>query len=131
MFVIDSTNKIRMVQGDTGCIKLKLTNYPLSNGDIVKFAVTSKNVVQPAVFSLNSASASLLIEKTITEFEEDGSAMIVLNGEDTLDLPPGNYLYEIQVNTKDGRIDTVITTTRLTIMEGIIYGWYTKFKYAS
>ena len=121
MFVIDSTNKIRMVQGDTGCIKLKLTNYPLSNGDAVKFAVTSKNVVQPAVFSLNSASAPLLIEKTITEFEEDGSAMIVLNGEDTLDLPPGNYLYEIQVNTKDGRIDTVITTTRLTIMEGIIY----------
>lgn len=124
MFVIDSTNKIRMVQGDTGCIKLKLTDYLLSNGDTVKFAVTSKNVVQPAVFSLNSAStsASLLIEKTITEFEADGSAMIVLNGEDTLDLPPGNYLYEIQVNTKDGRIDTVITTTRLTIMEGIIYG---------
>ena len=111
-----------MVQGDTGCIKLKLTNYPLSNGDEVKFAVTSKNVVQPAVFSLKSDSTPLLIEKTITEFEEDGSAMIVLNGEDTLDLPPGNYLYEIQVKTKDGRIDTVITTTRLTIMEGIIYG---------
>ena len=112
MFVIDSSNKIKIVQGDTGVINLKLSNYNLSDGDEVKFAVTLKETMP------------LVIEKTITSFEEDGSARITLNGEDTLDLNPGNYLYEIQVKTIDGRIDTVITATKFTIMEGIIYGWF-------
>lgn len=112
-----------MVQGDTGSIKLQLTNHLLGEGDEVRFGVTARNVVQPAAFSMrNVPGEGLIIEKVITEFEEDGSALIFLDGPDTVDLPPGNYLYEVQVKTADGRIDTVITTTRLVIMEGIIHG---------
>jgi hypothetical protein len=122
MFVIDSTNKIRMVRGDTGCIRLQLVDYPLSDGDEVRFGVTARNVVQPATLSLRDTGSELIIAKSVTEFEEDGSARIILEGEDTQFLNPGNYLYEIEVRTKDGRIDTVVTTTRLTILEGIIGG---------
>ena len=119
MFTIDQTNKIKMVQGDTGSIKLSLSNHTLGPGDEVRFGVTNRNIVQPAS---DGPAAGLVIDKVITEFEEDGSATIFLDGSDTLDLVPGNYLYEIQVKTSDGRIDTVVTTTKLTILEGIIYG---------
>ena len=109
MFIIDKDNGIRMIQGDTGSIRLTLDNYKLSSGDKVTFAMTSNSLKR------------LLIEKSITEFESDGTALIILNGKDTVDIAPGSYLYEIQVITKDGRIDTVIPMTRFKIMEGMIY----------
>ena len=109
MFIIDNDNSIRMIQGDTGSIRLTLDNYKLSSGDKVTFAMTSNSLKR------------LLIEKNITEFESDGTALIILNGKDTVDIAPGSYLYEIQVITKDGRIDTVISMTRFKIMEGMIY----------
>ena len=109
MFIIDNDNGIKMIQGDTGSIRLTLDNYKLSSGDKVTFAMTSNSLKR------------LLIEKNITEFESDGTALIILNGKDTVDIAPGSYLYEIQVITKDGRIDTVIPMTRFKIMEGMIY----------
>ena len=109
MFIIDNDNSIRMIQGDTGSIRLTLDNYKLSSGDKVTFAMTSNSLKR------------LLIEKNITEFESDGTALIILNGKDTVDIAPGSYLYEIQVITKDGRIDTIIPMTRFKIMEGMIY----------
>ena len=109
MFIIDNDNGIRMIQGDTGSIRLTLNNYKLSSGDKVTFAMTSNSLKR------------LLIEKSITEFESDGTALIILNGKDTVDIAPGSYLYEIQVITKDGRIDTVIPMTKIKIMEGMIY----------
>ena len=109
MFIIDKDNGIRMIQGDTGSIRLTLDNYKLSSGDKVTFAMTSNSLKR------------LLIEKNITEFESDGTALIILNGKDTVDIAPGSYLYEIQVITKDGRIDTVIPMTKFKIMEGMIY----------
>ena len=109
MFIIDNDNGIRMIQGDTGSIRLTLDNYKLSSGDKVTFAMTSRKLKR------------LLIKKSITEFESDGTALIILNGKDTVDIAPGSYLYEIQVITKDGRIDTVIPMTKIKIMEGMIY----------
>lgn len=47
MFVIEKGNKIKMVQGDTGCIRLKINNYTLSEGDEVLFGVALKS--QPKV----------------------------------------------------------------------------------
>ena len=109
MFIIDNDNGIRMIQGDTGSIRLTLNNYKLSSGDKVTFAMTSNSLKR------------LLIKKNITEFESDGTALIILNGKDTVDVTPGRYLYEIQVITKDGRIDTVIPMTKINIMQGMIY----------
>ena len=117
MFVIEKGNKIKMVQGDTGCIRLKINNYPLSEGDEVIFGLALKP--QPQAIE---QSNDLLIRKTVTDFDEEGCAHIFIEGEDTLNLEPGVYLYEIQVNTKDGRIDTVVNATKLTILEGIIHG---------
>ena len=56
MFIIDKDNGIRMIQGDTGSIRLTLDNYKLSSGDKVTFAMTSNSLKR------------LIIEKSITEF---------------------------------------------------------------
>ena len=63
----------------------------------------------------------LLIEKSITKFESDVTAFIIFNGNDTADITPGSYLYDIQVIPKDVRIATPIPITKMKIMEGMIY----------
>lgn len=119
MFVIENDNKIKMVQGDTGVINLSLENHNLVDGDLVHFALTSKKVVQP--MSLRDTPSDILVDKRVTAFEADGSARIVFYPYDTLDLVPGNYLYEIEVRTKAGVVDTVIMATKFTVLEGVIY----------
>lgn len=119
MFVIENDNKIKMVQGDTGVISLSLENHILEDGDLVHFALTSRKVAQP--MSLRELPPDIIVDKRITAFEADGSARIVLYPEDTLNVSPGNYLYEIEVRTKSGVVDTVIMATKFTVLEGVIY----------
>ena len=110
MFQIDKNKQITMIQGDTGIIKLMLSNYSLVDGDEVVLGVAIK------------MGDPILITKTITEFEVDGSAIIHLEPKDTANLAAGKYVYEIQVTTSDGRVDTVVPINTLIIKEGLIYG---------
>lgn len=122
MFIISDNNEIDMVQGDTGVINLNLANYHLSNGDRVRFALTTKKM--NSTTNIYTGSKPLLIvEKLITSFESDGTARIVLYPKDTLELAPGKYFYEIQITTKTGVVDTIIQATKFTILEGMIYEW--------
>ena len=105
MLAIDVNNKIKIVRGDTGCIEFTVQNYSLSKGDKVKFTVkASMTATEPAIL------------KEITEFTENGTALIVLNEEDTNSLAAGDYLYEIEVRLRDGSVDTVITATQFKII---------------
>ena len=54
-----------------------------------------------------------------TEFVEN-KALIHLSKEDT-DLSPGNYLYDIQIDTGEDRVDTVIGPARFKILGGVKY----------
>lgn len=108
MFTIDKANVMTIIQGDTGIIHVDLGNYDLVNGDQIIFAIASK-ITEPA-----------LVKKVINTFEPDGSAKIVIDAADTLKLPAGNYLYEIEVTTQDGRVDTIIPVTKFVIKEGLI-----------
>ena len=118
MFIISDNNEISMVQGDTGVINLNLVNYPLSEGDRVRFALSAK---RNNVYT--GSKPLLIIEKLLTSFESDGSARIVLSPKDTLEIASGNYFYEIQISTKTGVVDTVVRATKFTILEGMIYDW--------
>lgn len=108
MFTINKSNNITIIQGDTGIIHIDLDNYDLVNGDQIIFAIAS-NITEPA-----------LVKKVVKEFEPDGSAKIVIDAADTLNLPAGNYLYEIEVTTQDGRVDTIIPVNKFIIKEGLI-----------
>lgn len=120
MFKIGYDKKITMVQGDTGVIRMRISNYELSQGDEVRFAIVNK--ANPSILLCQHSDKKIVLEKQVTVFEKDGSARIVIYPYDTEYLQPGKYLYEIQVKTKDGRIDTVVPLTSFTLMDGSIQG---------
>ena len=120
MFKIAYDKKITMVQGDTGVIRMRISNYELSPGDEVRFAIVNK--ANPSILLCQHSDKKIVLEKQVTVFEKDGSARIVIYPYDTEYLQPGKYLYEIQVKTKDGRIDTVVPLTSFTLMDGSIQG---------
>ena len=102
------TYKITMVRKDTGDLTVALENYLLDTGDEVVFTVnTGYDLENP------------LIQKKITEF--DNHTAIVRLGSDDTNLDPGEYLYDIQVNTADGRVDTVLGPAKFKITGGITF----------
>ena len=113
-----------MVQGDTGVIRMRIKNYELSQGDEVRFAIVKK--ANQSILTCQHLDKKIVLEKQVTVFEKDGSARILIDPYDTEYLQPGKYLYEIQVKTKDGIIDTVVPLTDLTLMDGSIQGEFGK-----
>ena len=109
MFTIDKeTNQMTIVMKDTASFDIAFDNYYLVSGDKVTFTVAKeKESEQP------------LIQKVLTEFE-GGLARIQLSSEET-NLPKGTYYYDIQVDTGDGRIDTVVGPAKFKVLEGVTY----------
>lgn len=100
------TQAITMVAKDTGDFVISIDNYLLAEGDTVFFTVnTAVELENP------------LISKEITEFV-DNKAVIHLTSKDTA-LAPGNYYYDVQVNTADGRVDTVLGPAKFKITGGV------------
>ena len=118
MFKISHDKKITMVRGDTGAIIMRIHNYELSQGDEVRFAIV--NTANPSILLCQHSDKKIVLEKQVTAFEKDGSVRIIIYPDDTEHLQPGKYLYEIQVKTKDGRVDTVVPLSSFTLMDGII-----------
>ena len=109
MFTIDKeTNQMTIVMKDTASFDIAFGNYYLVTGDKVTFTVAKEKESQDP-----------LIQKVLTEFS-GGIARIQLSAEDT-DLPKGSYYYDIQVDTGDGRIDTVVGPAKFKVLEGVTY----------
>ena len=104
----NETKTIKMIAKDTGDLIINLDNYLLASGDTVYFTVNN---------SLEKEEA--LISKVITDFPQN-KAIVRLTAEDT-DIPVGNYYYDIQINTADGRVDTVLGPAKFKIMGGVKY----------
>lgn len=102
------TYKITMVRKDTGDLTIALENYLLDDGDEIIFTVNTGYDLE-----------NHLIQKRITQFNNH-SALVHLSVEDT-DLEPGEYLYDIQLNTADGRVDTVLGPAKFKIVGGITF----------
>ena len=102
------TQMMTIIAKDTGTFVLTLDNYLLENGDTVYFTVNSE-LEKPEP----------ILQKVITTFN-NYSAVIQLTTEDT-DLAPGTYLYDIEVNTVDGRVDTVIGPAKFKVAGGVKY----------
>ena len=109
MFTIDKeTNQMTIVMKDTASFDIAFDNYYLVTGDKVTFTVAKEKESQDP-----------LIQKELTEFA-GGRARIQLSSDET-DLPKGSYYYDIQVETGDGRIDTVVGPAKFKVLEGVTY----------
>ena len=109
MFTIDNdTNAMTIIKKDTASFDVALDNYNLEAGDSVTFTV-SKQVEEEEP----------ILQKTVTDFV-DGIATVKLTKEDT-NIEIGTYLYDIQIDTQDGRVDTVIGPAKFTVKGGVTY----------
>lgn len=109
MFTIDpDTNEMTIIMKDTASFNVVLDNYELSQGDKVTFTIAREKESQDP-----------LVQKEITHFE-DGVATIRLTSEDT-NLPKGSYFYDVQINTQDGRVDTIVGPEKFKVKEGVTY----------
>lgn len=102
------TQTISMIAKDTGDFVVSIDNYLLADGDNVYFTVNDGLEKENALISI-----------AVSEFINN-KAIIHLSSEDT-NLTPGTYKYDIQVNTADGRVDTVLGPAKFKIAGGVRY----------
>jgi hypothetical protein len=102
------TKAMSIIAKDTGDFVVSIDNYLLDEGDRVYFTVND---------ALEKDEP--LIQKVITKFDNH-KAIIRLTTLDT-DIPVGNYYYDIEVNTVDGRVDTVIGPAKFKVLGGVKY----------
>ena len=112
MLKIDNERKNAMtiVAKDTAVFTLYLEGYFLQPGDKITFTVNAE-----------VENKKPLIQVVVEEFnEENNTVAIALTQEDT-DLEPGNYLYDIQLDTVSGSTDTVIGPAKFKVIGGVTY----------
>lgn len=102
------TKAMSIVAKDTGDFVVVIDNYLLAEGDRVYFTVNNE-LQKPEP----------LIQKMIDTFI-DNKAVIHLSAEDT-DIPVGTYYYDVEVDTADGRIDTVLGPSKFKVTGGVKY----------
>jgi hypothetical protein len=109
MLIYDKDTKaMSIVAKDTADFVVSIDNYLLDEGDRVYFTVNSE-LEKPEP----------LIQKEITTLDNH-KAVVHLTAADT-DIPVGSYYYDVEVNTADGRVDTVIGPSKFKIVGGVKY----------
>ncbi len=102
---------IFLTRGDTFKAQISLTDkegnpYQPEEGDTIRFACKK---------DYNDPDTEVLI---LVDIPTDTLIMELLP-EDTKDLPFGNYVYDIQLTTAAGEVDTFITKGVLTLTEEV------------
>jgi len=109
MYTIDENKKITIVKKDTAYISVVLPNYDLKEGDTLTFTIAREKESQEP-----------LVQKVTTDFATDHIAVFYFSSQDT-NLDKGTYYYDIQLNTSDGWVDTVIGPAKIKVIEGVTY----------
>ena len=110
MITIDTdTNNITIIRKDTASLEIALDNYQLTDGDTVYFTI-AREVEQETP----------LVQIVVTRFTREGGAIITLTSEHT-NLDVGTYKYDIQLDLRDGRRDTVIGPAKFKVIGGVTY----------
>ena len=109
MFLIDNdTNTMTIVKKDTASFDVSLENYILKEGDTVTFTV-AKTLEQEV------PELQIVVEDFL-----DGTATFAITSENS-NLEVGTYYYDIQVNTRDGRVDTIVGPAKFKVIGGVTY----------
>lgn len=102
---------ITLTRGDTFKAQISITDkegnpYVIQEGDSVRFAMKK---------SYSDPDTEILIVKNIPT----DTLILTLDPEDTKALPFGTYVYDIQLTTASGEVDTFITKASLTLTEEV------------
>lgn len=106
---VSGTN-LSMVKGDTEEIVVYIEEFPFQTGDIVEMTVRKA-----------PSAPDKILYKKITTFNEDGKAIINIEHDDTSDVKPGSYHYDIQLTYDTNKVKTIIKNSILTIEPEVTY----------
>ena len=110
MFSVGKNNKITLTKGDSlytvvnAVTKIGRQPYEPQTGDEIRFAMKK-----------NYDDAECLIEKTIPL----ATLMLHLEPSDTKNLEVGEYVYDIQLTTAGGDVDTFIDRAKFVLTEEV------------
>ncbi len=108
MFKINEKNEIKLTRGDNAEFNIILTDetnadYILDGGDVVTFSV-KENIQDPAP----------ILQKSVY-----GKTTFELLPEDTREMDFKKYIYDVQINTHDGKVYTVVPPTAFFVLEEV------------
>lgn len=105
---------LAMIRGDSESITLSLKDGEAVTsfvpGDTVYFTVKRSSTVDEKA-----------LQKTITEFNEDGNCIIEIAPNDTKDLEFRSYVYDIQLNRFDGTVTTIVPCSKFAVLREVTY----------
>ena len=109
---IQGTN-ISMIRGDSESLTVRCTQdgnpAPLENGDTIYFTVRE------------DAESEIALQKAVTEFTEEGEAVIGIGHGDTEGMETGDYVYDVQLTRADGTVTTLVPISRFRLTEEVTY----------
>lgn len=101
-------NKIYLTRGDTAILKVDILD---ANGDMYTPSATDE-----VYMTLRKTPRG---EEIFCHTIQDGILMI--DPEDTAELPYGNYVYDCELRTASGIVQTFIPATLFRVMEEVTY----------
>lgn len=121
MLKISTNQIITMNRGDTCSIPFLI--YVKSPICDLEYHLQDEDRLQVRIMDYNTSweEAEIKKEYTIEDLTDNGRIIIRLSSEDTIDMVPGKYYYEIKlVHTKDAAetlVDTIVTRREFIILE--------------
>lgn len=104
MFQLLENNKIKLTRGDTAYIEVELDScYQIQEGDTYTFSCKKRVSDSEYAFKITWPAGEIL----------------QISPSDTKNLEFGKYLYDIQLDTVDGEVFTLIGPAEIRIMEEI------------
>lgn len=108
-FIDEETNEIELTRGDSLIVKINMFR------DDVAFTPTDGSSLQ---FALKKKATDKGDALAVVDIPID-TMILELMPDHTKELPFGDYVYDIQLTTPNGIVDTFITATRLTLTEEV------------
>lgn len=101
-------NTIKLTRGDTAYLTV-----PIKSALGEEYTLSSKDTLTLSVKETTS-STEYLFQKILT-----GTNVFHIEPQDTASIPFGNYKYDIQLNTANGDVYTIIDVSTFTILEEV------------
>ena len=107
---------IIMVRGDT--LQLSICNIKTQNGE--DYVLSDTDVIYLDV-KVNAADKVAVFSKSVTavDYDEKGTLPITILPEDTVNLAPRDYFFDVRLYMDDSNIYTIIPMSKLKIVRNV------------
>ena len=107
--------EIALVRGDT--LKLTLTDIRLSDG--TEYVLSDTDIVYLDVKKYATEKTAVFRKSVTAEEYVDGALPITILPEDTVDLPCGDYYFDVRLFMDDDNIYTIIPMSKFRIVQNV------------